>query len=401
MKKEVNSTKSKPSYAPTVKAVKARGLTTRGRKKKKEIKINNLSKFQGNTKVKVFKKFLHLGLCELKRQRTTGPWKKMFKYGNIQITLTGAESINMYDKGILLAVLKAAQDKKKEVLVKQVIQKIYDNDNEENNSKLRLTDEIKTLITRKGKPDETIGDMNKKNIHRFYTFSIKFNEFCNKYAKVGRQRRTNVYHSIKRLWGIQTIHEEIDKTGKIVDAATFSYIVSFSLHDGVITFTLSNMLIESCEKGLLVSYDFFLSLKTEIAKSLYLFFMGNVNNTFTYKTIKDAMSLDDEDKQNRALIKQGLKSLKESKFLKDFKIENRENDTFYILTYDILNNDNKIADLTDITTSEPAILQDDKKGVTHGDKTVTHGDKTVTHGDKTVTHGDKTVTHGEGVSEIV
>ena len=327
----------------------------KAREKKKEIKRNNLSKFQGNNKVRVFKKFLHLGLCELKRQRTTGPWKKIFKHGNIQITLTGAESVNMYDKGILLAVIKAAQDKKNEVIIKQVIQKTYEED--DNNSKNRLTDEIKSLIARKGKPDKTIGDINKRDIHRFYTFSIKFNEFCDKYAKAGRQRRTNVYNSIKRLWGIQTIHEEIDKTGKITEAATFSYIVSFSLRDGIITFTLSNMFIESCEKGLLISYDFFLSLKTEIAKSLYLFFSGTKNNIFAYKTLKNALSLDDEDFQNRALISQGLKSLKESKFLKDFKIENREIDTFYILTYDILINDNKIAELTDVTPSEPAILK--------------------------------------------
>ena len=121
----------------------------------------------------------------------------------------------------------------------------------------------------------------------------------------------------------------------------------------------------------------------------------------SWSGLKNALSLDDEDFQNRALIKQGLKSLKESKFLKDFKIEKREIDTFYVLEYDILNNANKIADLTDAIPPEPAILQDKKEGVTDGDKTVTDGDKTVTDGDKTVTDGDKTVTDGEGGSEIV
>ena len=362
--------------------------------KNRKINPDNLSKFQGNNKVKVFKKFLHMGLCDLRRERTKN-WHKVCISGNTQIEQFGAESLNMYDKSIFLGVIKLAQDKKNESSIKKIVQTKDDYGKEKIISDFKDKSE-ELLIQRKGKTDIIREEEEYTNkIHIFYTFCVKFNEFCNKYTRVSRQRRNNVLKSIERLWATRTLHKEFSSTGKIIEETPFYYIVDFRLSKGVITFTLSNMLIESCNKGLIISYDFFLSLKTEIAKALYLFFSGTKNNTFAYKTLKNSLGLDDEDFKNRELIKTGLKSLKESKFLKDFKIENRESDTFYILIYDILNNDNKINNLIDITPQEPAILADKKDGVTDGDKTVTDGDKTVTDGDKTVTDGDKTVTDGE------
>ena len=342
--------------------------------KKRIIPAKNLSKFQGENKVKVFKKFLHMGLCDLRRERTKN-WHKVCISGNTQIEQFGQESLNMYDKTIFLGVIKLAQDKKNESSIKKIVQIKDDYGKEKIISDFQNKSE-ELLIQRKGKTDiikEWSENTNK--IHLFYTFNVNFNEFCNKYARVSRQRRGNVLKSIERLWATRTLHKEFNAAGKIIEETPFYYIVDFRLSEGIITFTLSNMLIESCKKGLLISYDFFLSLKTEIAKALYLFFSGTKNNTFAYKTLKNSLGLDDEDKHNKALIQQGLKSLKESKFLKDFKIENREIDTFYILTYDILNNDNKITYLTDVAPQEPAILADDKKGVTDGDQTVTDGDR--------------------------
>ena len=342
------------------------------RQKKKK---DNLSKFQGNNKIKVFKKFLHMGLCDIKRERVDN-WHKVFKYGNAQIEQFGQKgSLNMYDKTIFLGVLKLAQDKEKESSIKKIIQTKINKSTEVEYDERQIvsnpTPEQKELIERKGKADEIKehkSGSGVSDIHLFYTFNIKFNKFCDKYTQTGRRHKENVLHSIERLWATRILHKEFDSSGKIIEETPYYYIVDFRLNkDGIMTFTLSNMLMESCKKGLLISYDFFLSLKTEIAKALYLFFSGTKNNTFAYKTLKDALSLSDEDFKNRELIKQGLNFLKESKFIKDFKIENREIGIFYILTYDILNNDNKIAYLTDVAPSEPAILSDGDKRVPDGE----------------------------------
>ena len=304
---------------------------------------SDLSKYFGKNKVKVFKKFLHLTLCDLKRKRTLN-WNKVFKYGSTYITQTAPESINMYDKGIFLAILKLFQDKEKEKIKNKIIKINGEDMNLEN----------KNIVERKGVPDDIkkgVSDV-VVELYCFSTISIKFNDFCKNYAKVSREGKNNVINSLKRWLLTKTIYEEKDKNGKVVSVQPFHYLIDFRLKDGVLLFTLSDQVLNSCKNGLIISYDMFLFLKSEIAKALYMFFMGNRSTSFSYETLRNSLGLEDEDFKNRELIKQGLNILKKQEFLKDFHVEKRDNDIFYLITYGY------------------------KKTVNDGDKTVNDGEDT-------------------------
>ena len=201
--------------------------------------------------------------------------------------------------------------------------------------------------------------------------SCNFNIFLKKYVKTGKQSKENVIESLKRLSQSKVFYDDKKNNRHF----QFHLLVDYSILNGNIYLLSDTKFIDySFKHNLLFYFDIFLSLKSEIGKALYLYFIGNKNTTVKYKTLKDAIGLDDENFQNKALVRQGLNELKNIKFIKDFKIENREIDTFYILTYDILNNDNKINNLIDVTTSKPAILKDGDNLVCDGDKKVCDGD---------------------------
>ena len=342
-------------------------------KKKKKLELNDkkLSKFSGSGQelVKLPKNFLHLGLCELRRDRIKN-WTKVFKYGNKIYTQVGPESLNMYDKTILIDILRAFDDiENKEFKLKkdrELLKKVKENEEKA----LTLLD----LMEKKGKEDgkDNLGQET-ASYYLFSTIKINFNEFCRKYVGASRGRRSNVIETIKRLLFTKTTCEE--KIGNnFKEFATFHYLVDFGLHNGIASFTVSKQLRESAKNGLSIHYDTFKSIKSNIAKALYLFFIGNKNTTFSYSTIKDALGLNDEGFKNRELIKQGIEILKQSKFLKNYEIQNRTNDIHYILTYNLIDKDNKIKELQLVDDGNILRIQDFKTDVTDGDKTVTDGE---------------------------
>ena len=368
-------------------------MKKKNKKKKKILEFNQkLSKFSGSGEklVKLPKNFLHLGLCELRRDRIKN-WTKVFKYGNKVYTQVGPESLNMYDKTILFDILRAFDDIENRELKLRKDNDFLKKVDKKNEKALTLLD----LMEKKGKEDgkENLG----QEIAPYYLFTtikMNFNEFCRKYVGSSRMRRNNVIKTIKRLLFTKTTCEE--KIGNnLKEFATFHYLVDFSLHNGEASFTVSKQLRESAKNGLYIHYDMFKSIKSSIGKALYLFFIGNRNTTFSYSTIKDAIGLTDEDFQNRALIKQGLESLKQSQFIKEYSVETRANDIYYVFKYGIIDNANKVNELQSSGNGNVLQIQNFQIGVTDGDKSVTDGDKSVTDGDKSVTEGDKSVTDGE------
>ncbi len=344
-------------------------------------KITSLSKFQGERKVKVFKHFFHFGLCELRRQRIKN-WEKKFKWGDMIITMQAPESLNMYDKGILLAILVLFSEKAKngDIKISEILNKPEE-----------IDERGKELIARKGKPDDILQDYrvgSDFDVFKFVSVSIDFNKFCREYAGVRPDHKKDVLDSIQRWLSTKTIYrDDVDKK-----FYAFHYIVDSRRKNNIISFAISQQLLDSCNNGLILAYDTFMSIKTEIGKMIYLFLLGNTNTVFSYTSLKNALGLSDEDFKNRELIKQGLNAIQEKEILLSFKIENRINDTYYIVTYGRLLKENQ--------GKQPLI-----KGLadTHldGDKTHLDGDKTHLDGDKTHLDGDKTHLDGEGGVEIV
>ena len=342
------------------------------KKKKKVLEFSQkLSKFSGSGQelVKLPKNFLHLGLCELRRDRIKN-WTKVFKYGNKVYTQVGPESLNMYDKTILFDILRAFDDiENREFKLRKDNNFLKKVDKKEEKA-LTLLD----LMEKKGKEDgyENLGQETPP-YYLFTTIKMNFNEFCRKYVGAIGHSKENVGESIERLLFTKTTCKE--KIGNnLKEFATFHYLVDFSLHNGEASFTVSKQLRESAKNGLYIHYDMFKSIKSSIGKALYLFFIGNRNTAFSYSTIKDAIGLTDEDFQNRALIKQGLESLKQSKFIKEYNIETRTNDIYYVFKYGIIGEANKNNELQSVDNGNVLQIQNFQEVLNDGDKSVNDGE---------------------------
>ena len=231
-------------------------------------------------------------------------------------------------------------------------------------------------------------DIDKKILSATFSYakaSCNFNIFLKKYVKTGKQSKENVIESLKRLSQSKVFYDDKKNSRHF----QFHLLVDYSILNGNIYLLSDKKFVDySFKHNLLFYFDIFLSLKSEIAKALYLYFIGNKNTTVKYKTLKDAIGLDDENFQNKALVRQGLNELKNIKFIKDFKIENRFDDIFYILKYGVLNDVNKDVALLDVTPPEPANLQRLKEVVCDGDNMVCDGDNMVCDGDNMVCDGD-------------
>ena len=318
-------------------------------KVKKKLDANKLSKFTGKDLTKLPKNFLHYGLVELKRERVKN-WYKIFEYGSIKITQSAPESPNMYDKTILINILRALKDKEIEQ------RKIVKDDVLEKKAASGDENAIKdlNLIERKGRRD-VFDEHNNADAYIFNTFYIDFNEFCYRYVGGSRESKNNILDSIERLLHCKTTYRQGTR-----EFETFHYIVDFNLdkETNIARFTVSKQLKESAENGLGIHYDTFSRIKSPIGKSLYLFFIGGKNIVFSYATIKFALGLTDEEIENRKLIIRGLNELVNIKFIKSFEIQTRRDDIYYLLTYGIIDKVNQ--GFIDDIPSEPlqiAVLQ--------------------------------------------
>ncbi|MHB1546077.1 MAG: hypothetical protein ACYCV8_05420 [bacterium] len=343
-------------------------------KKKKTPAAQQLSKFKGERKVKVFKHFFHLGLCELRRQRIKN-WHKEFKRGDLTITMQAPESLNMYDKGILLAILVLFAEKADELKTAVF-----------NNNPEKMSEKKKELIARKGKPDKKRKDDYDFDVFRFAQVQVDFNKFCRDYAGVRPDHKKNVLDSIQRWLSAKTIYRD-DVEKKFY---AFHYLIDFCRENNIVKFTVSQQLLDSCNNGLILAYDIFQSINTEIGKMLYLFLLGNINTVFSYKSLKSAFGLADEDKYNRELIKQGFTALHEKEILSEFRIENRVNDSYYTVTYGRLLKENQekqpFINNNIVNMANYKALPDSHHD---GDQTNHDGDQTNHDGDQTNHDGDQ------------
>lgn len=306
-------------------------------RKKKSFKTKKrTSKFYGPAEdiIKLPKNFLHLGLCELRRDRIKN-WTKEFKYGNKTYVQFGPESLNMYDKTILFDILRAFNDiENKEFQIKKSEELL---EKAKNNDKKALT-EIE-LIDKKGKEDGEIMRRHNQSepmpYYSFNTIQINYDYFCRKYVGAVGHSKENVWNSLERLLLTKTICKE--KEGdKLKEFKPFHYLVDFTLHNNIATFTVSTQLRESTKNGLSIHYNTFKAIKTNIGKALYLLLISNKNKTFSYITIKNALGLSDEEFKNIALIKEGLEALKDIKFIKEYEILNKNNGLYYTIKYNTL-----------------------------------------------------------------
>ncbi|MHB1601941.1 MAG: hypothetical protein ACYCUT_10260, partial [bacterium] len=325
-------------------------------KKKKTPPAYQLSKFKGGRKVKVFKKFFHFGLCELRRQRIKN-WEKKFKWGDLTVTMQAPESLNMYDKGILLAILVLFSEKAGELKIDEIVNPEFAAKPEE----LKIEEKMIEMINRIKKLHP-----GKYNAFSLASVAIDFDKFCKDYAGVSRAGRQNVLDSIKRWLSTKMFSQK----GK--EFQTFHFVVDLIINkNNIATFTISRRLLDSCGDGLFLAYDTFQSIKTEIGKMLYLFLLGNTNTVFSYTSLKNALGLTDKDDNNRELIKQGLSALQEKKILLSFKIENRTNDTYYLVIYGrLLKESQEKQPFTDINIIKVADYRASLESVNDGGESV-------------------------------